>query len=301
MKSRVVLSLYCLVAACGLEGTSCVGCSGRRWTLIRVSCAASKRMVKVFHSTICAAASWRPSLSPSTAGRAMEGVRDVGALPHQCPQLKVAGLHIGHEDCLYLHVCATKCKCLTAPTSDVLDFGGGYVIGDAYEFGYYDGKNLARNTGSIIVAINYRLGPLGFLALPSLLNESGTTGNLALQDQRADCSGSKEILAPLGQSFESTIFGESAGAFSVCWHTVNNESRGLFSRPSWKAVTAMRENFSRTCPRRSTLAHCTLRHIGCNTSRLTSTAMNDCLRKAPLGKIMNESGLVRWKMARKWE
>jgi para-nitrobenzyl esterase len=40
----------------------------------------------------------------------------------------------------------------------------------------YNGCNLA--TDAVVVSINYRLGPLGFLALKSV----GVSGNMAIQD-----------------------------------------------------------------------------------------------------------------------
>ena len=63
--------------------------------------------------------------------------------------------------------------------------GGGYSLGDNWEFGYYDGKNFAKKRDVIIVAANYRLGPMGFMALDQLKSEDpdGSTGNYALQDQ----------------------------------------------------------------------------------------------------------------------
>lgn len=50
----------------------------------------------------------------------------------------------------------------------------------------YDGKNLAVANNVIVVATNYRVGALGFLALDGLReeNEYNTTGNYGLQDQR---------------------------------------------------------------------------------------------------------------------
>lgn len=43
----------------------------------------------------------------------------------------------------------------------------------------YNGCNLAEEGGTIVVGINYRLGPLGWLAL----EQAGITGNMGLQDQ----------------------------------------------------------------------------------------------------------------------
>ena len=75
-------------------------------------------------------------------------------------------------------------------------FGGGFVMGDGYEFGFYDGSNLAKNTNSIVVTTNYRVGPFGFLAHKYLQNEDPdhSTGNMGVRDQRAAMQIVQEII-----------------------------------------------------------------------------------------------------------
>merc|ERR1711871_613063 len=82
------------------------------------------------------------------------------------PQLKLSLLHLGFEDCLYLHV-YVPAKALKGTVKLPVMFwifGGGYSMGDAFEFGWYDGVNIAKNTNTVVVATNYRVGPFGFLA-----------------------------------------------------------------------------------------------------------------------------------------
>src|ERR1700685_4299573 len=64
-------------------------------------------------------------------------------------------------------------------------YGGGYINGSA-SMPLYRGDRLARK-GVIVVTIAYRLGPLGFLALPELTRESPhhSSGNYGLMDQVA--------------------------------------------------------------------------------------------------------------------
>jgi para-nitrobenzyl esterase len=76
------------------------------------------------------------------------------------------------EDCLYLNIW-TPAKTL----HDLLPvivwiYGGGYINGSA-SMPLYWGDRLAQK-GVIVVTIAYRLGPLGFLALPELTRESRT-------------------------------------------------------------------------------------------------------------------------------
>jgi para-nitrobenzyl esterase len=64
-------------------------------------------------------------------------------------------------------------------------FGGGWVIGDATEFGWYEGTYLTTHHNVILVSPNYRVGPFGFMALNSLRSQdpNNSTGNAGLQDQ----------------------------------------------------------------------------------------------------------------------
>merc|ERR1719379_1200193 len=106
-----------------------------------------------------------------------------------CVQLDIQGnLHVGQEDCLYLHVYrphgATNRSSLPVL---VWFYGGGFVVGDGYEVGLYDGSEVVARHEHVVVTLNYRLNALGFLALPELAEEDpeGTTGNYGVQDQRA--------------------------------------------------------------------------------------------------------------------
>lgn len=77
--------------------------------------------------------------------------------------------------------------------------------------------------------MNYRLSGLGFMALPELMDESQTTGNYGVQDQRAALQWvQRNILYFGGDPSQVTIAGESAGAFSTMWHLVSPQSKGLF-------------------------------------------------------------------------
>lgn len=137
---------------------------------------------------------------------------------------------LGNEDCLYLHV--------TVPDHDpsetlpvmVWVYGGAYMLGDAEEFGLYDPSNLSTKEKVIVVAMNYRVTTFGFMALEELMAEHNTTGNYALQDQTLALQWVQSNIAAFGgDPTRVTLFGESAGGFSVCWHLVSPGSAGLFS------------------------------------------------------------------------
>lgn len=159
--------------------------------------------------------------------------QDFGA---ECPQpkLRVAGSRSSgdqSEDCLYLNIWAPPTKDTEKLPVMVWIHGGGMVVGSGSR-AIYDGAALARE-GVVLVSINYRLGPLGFFAHPGLSAQSDnkTSGNQGLKDQCAALRWvQRNISAFGGDPSNVTIFGESAGAASVCWLLVVPEARGLFHR-----------------------------------------------------------------------
>jgi carboxylesterase type B len=160
--------------------------------------------------------------------------RDVVGLPNACPQLKLDGtLFVGNEDCLYLSLFLPPPESVKGPTAPIMFFiyGGAYVLGDAWEMGWYDGAALAKK-GVIVVVANYRVGPFGFFASPALAaeNPGGSNGNAALLDQVLALEWTRDNAAAFGgDATKVTIFGESAGAFSVAWHVASPRSKDLFS------------------------------------------------------------------------
>jgi para-nitrobenzyl esterase len=104
--------------------------------------------------------------------------------------------------------------------------GGSFIYNSG---SMYDGTELARTGQVVVVTINYRLGAFGFLALPGLQKESGTTGNYGMQDHREALRWVQRNVVEFGGDPNSIAwFGESAGAVSACHHFVSPISRGLF-------------------------------------------------------------------------
>ncbi|NUP05443.1 MAG: carboxylesterase family protein [Polyangiaceae bacterium] len=137
------------------------------------------------------------------------------------------------EDCLTLNVW-TPSSVLDEPRPVLVWIhGGAFVLGQSAEPAY-DGQILSETTGSVVVTVNYRLGPLGFLALPELDAEDPShpsTGSYGLEDQRAALEWVKANIAAFGgDPSRVTLFGESAGGISTCFHMVSPPSEGLFHR-----------------------------------------------------------------------
>src|SRR5476649_3017122 len=96
----------------------------------------------------------------------------------------------------------------------------------------YWGDQLARKN-SVIVTFGYRLGPFGFLAHPELTAESPqhSSGNYAILDHIAALKWvQKNIAAFGGDPGNVTIFGESAGSWSVNVVQATPLAKGLFHR-----------------------------------------------------------------------
>ncbi len=208
------------------------------------------------------------------------GTLDANGIPQSCPQLKLDGdLMLGGEDCLYLRVWrpANMAPGQQLPVMVWL-YGGGFVLGSADEFGLYDGTNLATKHNVIIVAPNYRLNSLGFLALPELAAETGNnaTGNMGLLDQQMALRWTRENIANFGGDNSSiTIFGESAGGFSVCWHLASPGSRGLFDAAVMESGSCNSPQFFRNQKANEAFSYEFAAAIGCGMRGPTLLA---CLR-----------------------
>ena len=97
-----------------------------------------------------------------------------------------------------------------------------------------NGQNFARQTGAIVVAANYRLGPFGFMGHPALTAEDPgypSSGNYGFLDQRAALAWVRDHIAAFGGDPNNvTIDGQSAGGNSVSLHLVSPGSAGYFGR-----------------------------------------------------------------------
>ncbi|MHC2282674.1 para-nitrobenzyl esterase [Bradyrhizobium diazoefficiens] len=93
----------------------------------------------------------------------------------------------------------------------------------------YDGAFLAAHGPAVIVTINYRLGPLGFLQLHRL--GLGEANNLAISDSLAALDWVRANIANFGGDPEAiTLSGQSAGASMVIALATLPQARGKFIR-----------------------------------------------------------------------
>ena len=144
------------------------------------------------------------------------------------------------EDCLTLNVWSASPAGSKRPVL-VWIHGGAFTHGSG-RTPLYEGTRLALQ-GTVVVTINYRLGIFGFLTHAALSAESPAraSGHYGFLDQVAALRWVKREIAAFGGDPDNvTIFGESAGAFSVGYHLVSPLSRGLFHRAILQSGTPLR-------------------------------------------------------------
>ena len=132
------------------------------------------------------------------------------------------------EDCLTLNVWTRAKKTEENLPVMVWIHGGALVWGSGSE---YKGDELTKR-GVILVTVNYRLGPLGFYSHPELNDENdGHSGNQGYRDQIAALQWVKNNIKEFGGDPNNvTIFGESAGSWSINVLQASPLSRGLFHK-----------------------------------------------------------------------
>ena len=165
-----------------------------------------------------------------------QGVRKATEFGARCMQGNVFGDMVFRdaapsEDCLYLNVWAPKVSAGAKLPVMVWIYGGGFQAGATSE-PRQDGERLAHK-GVVVVSMNYRLGIFGFFSHPELTKESPhhASGNYGLQDQAAALQWVRKNIAAFGGDPQNvTIFGESAGSFSVSALMASPTSKGLIHR-----------------------------------------------------------------------
>ena len=135
------------------------------------------------------------------------------------------------EDCLYLNIWTGAKEDDERRPVMVWFHGGAFRVGSG-ALPIFDGANLAR-AGVVVVTVNYRLGPLGFMSHPALSRETpnGTSGNYGLLDQIAALTWVRNNIAGFGGDPDRvTIFGQSVGSSSVACLMASPLAQGLFHR-----------------------------------------------------------------------
>jgi para-nitrobenzyl esterase len=172
---------------------------------------------------------------------AWDGVRDATEWGNRCPQpSSLQGGGDISEDCLHLHV-NTPAR-TTADRLPVMVFyhGGGLSIGTANS-PVYTHPGLSRH-GVILVTVNSRLGPIGYMAHPALSAESehSASGHYGTLDLIASLHWIQDNIAAFGGDPDKvTIFGESGGGTKTLSLMASPLAKGLFHRAAVQSGSAL--------------------------------------------------------------
>ena len=224
------------------------------------------------------------------------GERDATRFGPSAPQnpllLPLPGMDVGpvDEDCLYLNVWTPGADDLRRPVM-VWIHGGGFVIGSGSQT-LYDGAALARRGDVVVVTLNYRLGPLGFLHLRDLCPDlEGAVANAGLRDQVAALEWVRDHIESFGgDPGRVTVFGESAGGMSVGTLLGMPSARGLFHRAI--AQSGAGHNFH-TRETATEVARSFLDELGLAPARAAGT-----LRELPVGRLLDTQQQTLLKLGR---
>jgi para-nitrobenzyl esterase len=170
---------------------------------------------------------------PPAPAEPWEGVRDTLEFAPNCTQppptiALVEGPQ--SEDCLYLNVWTPAVDKGSRPVMVWLH-GGGFREGSGSER-TYNGEFLARRGDVVVVTVNHRLGPLGYLYLGEIFGEEfAASGNNGMLDLVQALEWVRDNAASFGgDPGNVTIFGESGGGVKASLLHVMPHAVGLFHR-----------------------------------------------------------------------
>lgn len=168
--------------------------------------------------------------TPPAPAPAWTGERDATGRGSRCPQ-PASAPDPPHatpastdEDCLVVDVTVPAATPAGAALPVLVWLhGGGFSAGAGSDV---DPRRLALAGPMVVVTANYRLGALGFLALPGLPG----SGSFGLLDQQAALGWVQRNAATFGgDPARVTLAGESAGADGVCAQLASPAAAGLFA------------------------------------------------------------------------
>ena len=135
------------------------------------------------------------------------------------------------EDCLCLNIWSPSLDAKAKLPVMVWLHGGGFFAGSSQELAAYDGENLARKN-VVMVSVNHRLGPLGFMDLSAVGGETfSRSANVGMLDLVLALEWVRDNIAGFGgDASRVTIFGHSGGGGKVSTLMAMPSAKGLFHR-----------------------------------------------------------------------
>jgi para-nitrobenzyl esterase len=223
--------------------------------------------------------------APPAPPPAVAGTVNATQFGSPCPQpASPFGTASNDEDCLFLNVYVPGSTVSATNRLPVMVFyhGGAFVFGEG---SIYNPTQMAIEGKTIIVTINYRLGILGYLADAALDTASAqnASGNYGLRDQQFALRWVKQNISAFGGNPNNvTIFGESAGGFSVCANIVSPAATGLFQRAITESGPCATPLPTKAAAEAGGAA--IVSELGC--ADATAAATVACLRALPISTIL---------------
>ena len=135
------------------------------------------------------------------------------------------------EDCLRVNVWTSGIRDNGKRPVMVWLHGGGFRAGSGQEQIGYDGTNLARDHGVVVVSLNHRLNVLGFLDLSAYGAKYAHSGNLGMMDIVKALEWVRDNIAQFGGDPSNvTIFGQSGCGGKVSTLMAMPSAKGLFNK-----------------------------------------------------------------------
>ncbi|KAL0882899.1 hypothetical protein ABMA27_016408 [Loxostege sticticalis] len=192
----------------------------------------------------------------------------------------------GDENCLFVNVYTPRLNAGANLPVVVFIHGGAFMYGGSTP---YDPSNL-MDRDMVVVTLNYRLGPLGFLST----GDEAAPGNAGLKDQSFALRWVQSNIMMFGGNPDSvTLTGCSAGGASVHYHYLSPMSKGTFARGIAFSGSAFASWTHAVKPAQKAKALAAI--VGCPTT--TSREMVDCLRYRPAEVLVNaQIEMFDWKV-----
>lgn len=171
------------------------------------------------------ASRWKAPAAPSWHGEILKADK----VPARALQIQ-KGKAVGSDDCLYLNIWRPNTKDGYLPVLVFLH-GGNNQTGASTAASY--GAALAANANAVVIGLNYRLGPLGFIELPALKHGSAleNSGNFTLLDISAALDWvAANVVHFGGNPGNITVAGHSAGGRDVMAILTSPLFKGKFQK-----------------------------------------------------------------------
>ena len=212
-----------------------------------------------------------------------EGTYNVSQISKvSCPQINLnwweKSKYNGQEDCLMLNIYTPEKNSSNLDNLPVMVWihGGGFNFG-SNQFKNFNPEHLV-DKGVIVVTINYRLGAFGFLSL----GDESVPGNAGLKDQILALSWIQEHIESFGGDQKAvTIFGGSAGSYSISALLISPLSKGLFHRVISQSGTMLATSWKTLLPDEAlNISSSFTQILGCQSNNLT------CLQEQSIDAIL---------------